>query len=182
MCCFLAIVSNNVPFLNTIKTRLFLSLEWFQWSKELPFPCKSWFFNYFFNFESYLCFIFPFLAWMVYVEWWKWCIPFSWKIVINDFLWESFTKSWIGQFKIVVNNCSNDHHEKDKVSKGAFIVATLALGSWPRQGVVKLWAKWETREHSTCSWECKECEGMNPHTPKWTPMLGVGVPKGLLNL
>ncbi len=29
--------------------------------------------------------------------------------------------------------------------------------------------------HSTCSRECKECEGMNPHTPKWTPMLGVGV-------
>jgi hypothetical protein len=22
----------------------------------------------------------------------------------------------------------------------------------------------------------KECEGMNPHTPKWTPMLGIGVP------
>jgi hypothetical protein len=21
----------------------------------------------------------------------------------------------------------------------------------------------------------KECEGMNPHTPKWTPMLGVGI-------
>jgi hypothetical protein len=31
--------------------------------------------------------------------------------------------------------------------------------------------------HITCSRECKEfreCEGMNPHTPKWTPMLGVG--------
>jgi hypothetical protein len=22
----------------------------------------------------------------------------------------------------------------------------------------------------------KECKGMNPHTPKWTPILGVGVP------
>jgi hypothetical protein len=22
----------------------------------------------------------------------------------------------------------------------------------------------------------KECEGMNPHPPKWTPILGVGVP------
>jgi hypothetical protein len=28
--------------------------------------------------------------------------------------------------------------------------------------------------HITCSQECKECEGVNPHTPKWTPMLGVG--------
>jgi hypothetical protein len=27
----------------------------------------------------------------------------------------------------------------------------------------------------------KECEGMNPHTPKGTPMLGVGVPNGLPN-
>jgi len=22
----------------------------------------------------------------------------------------------------------------------------------------------------------RECEGMNPHTPKWTPILGVGIP------
>ncbi len=35
--------------------------------------------------------------------------------------------------------------------------------------------------HFTCSRECKECEGMNPHTPKGTPMLGVGVPKGFWN-
>jgi hypothetical protein len=40
--------------------------------------------------------------------------------------------------------------------------------------------------HITCSQECKEsreCEGMNPHTPKWTPTLGVGEsrsPKGTL--
>ncbi len=45
-------------------------------------------------------------------------------------------------------------------------VVTLALGSRPRQGVARLRAKWETQEHSTCSQECKECEGMNPHTPK----------------
>jgi hypothetical protein len=61
-------------------------------------------------------------------------------------------------------------------------VATLALGSRPRQGVARLRAKWETREHSTCSRECKECEGMSPHTPKWTPLLGVGVSKRLPNL
>jgi hypothetical protein len=53
-------------------------------------------------------------------------------------------------------------------------VATLALGSRPKKGVARLRAKRETRE-------CKECEGMNPHTLKWTPMLGVGVPNGLLN-
>jgi hypothetical protein len=27
----------------------------------------------------------------------------------------------------------------------------------------------------------KECEGMNPHTPKWTLILRVGVPNGLPN-
>jgi hypothetical protein len=37
------------------------------------------------------------------------------------------------------------------------------------------------RSHFTCSRECKECEGMNPHTPKGTPMLVVGVPKGFPN-
>jgi hypothetical protein len=33
----------------------------------------------------------------------------------------------------------------------------------------------------TCSRECKECEGMNPHTHKWIPVLGVGVSNGLPN-
>jgi hypothetical protein len=61
-------------------------------------------------------------------------------------------------------------------------VTTLALGSRPRQGVARWRAKRETREHVTCPRECKECEGMNPHTPMWTPMLGVGVLKGLPNL
>jgi hypothetical protein len=39
--------------------------------------------------------------------------------------------------------------------------------------------------HLTCSWECKECkecEGMNPHTPKWTPIVRVGIPNGFPNL
>jgi hypothetical protein len=72
--------------------------------------------------------------------------------------------------------------EKIYICERAHDVATLALGSRPRQGATRLRAKWETREHSTCSRECKECEGMSPHTPKWTPMLGVGVPKGLSKL
>ncbi len=31
-------------------------------------------------------------------------------------------------------------------------------------------ATWESHLHS------REYEGMNPHTPKWTPTLGVGMP------
>ncbi len=54
----------------------------------------------------------------------------------------------------------------DRLLTMMYNVTTLALGSRPRQGVARLRAKWETREHSTCSRECKECEGMSPHTPK----------------
>jgi hypothetical protein len=80
------------------------------------------------------------------------------------------------------NNCNtkgghNNNDTKGFHNKGN--VATLALGLRPRQGVARLQAKRETREHFTCSQECKECEGMNP--PKWTPMLGIRVPKGLPN-
>jgi hypothetical protein len=46
-------------------------------------------------------------------------------------------------------------------------VVTLALGL---QGCGP---KGRPRNHLTWSQECKECEGMNPHTPKWTLMLGV---------
>jgi hypothetical protein len=57
------------------------------------------------------------------------------------------------------------------------IVATLALGSQPRQVLARVWAKGEAREsHFMPSGVQKECEGMNPHTPKGAPTLGVGVP------
>jgi len=51
-------------------------------------------------------------------------------------------------------------------------VTTLTLGSRPRQrhGKVQVGsATWESYLHS------RECEGMNPHTPKWTFILGVGI-------
>jgi hypothetical protein len=50
---------------------------------------------------------------------------------------------------------------------------TLILGSQPRQRHGKVWAEsttWESHLHS------QECEGMNPHIPKWTFILGVGIP------
>jgi hypothetical protein len=55
----------------------------------------------------------------------------------------------------------------------AFNVATLALGLQPMQGVARLRAKREAGSHFTCSQECKECEGMNPHIHKWTLMLQI---------
>jgi hypothetical protein len=56
-------------------------------------------------------------------------------------------------------------------------VATLALGSQPRQRAYKV----EGQEGSPgvtphAPGSVGKCEGMNPHTPKATPTLGDGVP------
>ncbi len=53
------------------------------------------------------------------------------------------------------------------------IVMTLALGLQPRQKHGKVGANSATQEPHLHSWEC---EGMNPHIPKWIPTLGVGIP------
>jgi hypothetical protein len=55
------------------------------------------------------------------------------------------------------------------------IVATLALGSRPRQGLARLQAKRKPESEG-------KCKGMNPHTPKGASTLGVWSPHGLLNL
>jgi hypothetical protein len=54
------------------------------------------------------------------------------------------------------------------------IVATLALGSWPRQRLARLWAKRKPQNEG-------KSEGMNPHTPKWASILRVWSPKSLEN-
>jgi hypothetical protein len=41
-------------------------------------------------------------------------------------------------------------------------VATLVLGSRPRQGVARLRAKREAESHAECSWECKRMWGNRP--------------------
>jgi hypothetical protein len=55
------------------------------------------------------------------------------------------------------------------------IVATLALGSWPRQGLARLGAKRKPRSEG-------KCEGMNLHIPKGTSILGVWSLGGLSNI
>jgi hypothetical protein len=50
--------------------------------------------------------------------------------------------------------------------KWSLIVATLALGSRPRQGLTKVRAKSEVGVKFYVPGSAKECEGMNPHTPK----------------
>jgi hypothetical protein len=53
------------------------------------------------------------------------------------------------------------------------VVATIALGSQPRQGLAG--CKLGVTFHVLGS--AKECEGMNLHTPKWIPILGVREPQ-----
>jgi hypothetical protein len=65
-------------------------------------------------------------------------------------------------------------HSQFMLFKG-WLVATLALGLQPRQGLAKVRAKSELGSHISCSRECKRVWGNEPHTPKWAPTLGVGV-------
>jgi hypothetical protein len=58
-----------------------------------------------------------------------------------------------------------------KISKPS--VTTLTLGSQPKQRHEKVQVEGATRESHLHS---QKCEGMNPHTPKWTPTLGVKIP------
>jgi hypothetical protein len=61
-----------------------------------------------------------------------------------------------------------------KKSVIAASVATLALGSRPRQRLTRLGAKSKPKNE-------RKCEGMNPHTPKGASTLGVWSPDGFLN-
>jgi hypothetical protein len=56
-------------------------------------------------------------------------------------------------------------------------VTTLALGSWPRAKECKgVGQEGNPRVTSHAFGSVEECEGMNPHTPKWAPTLGVWIP------
>ncbi len=57
------------------------------------------------------------------------------------------------------------------------VVATLALGSRPRQkGLQGCGPKGSPGVTSGTPGSVGKCEGVNPHTPKATPTLGDGVP------
>jgi hypothetical protein len=59
-------------------------------------------------------------------------------------------------------------HGVDLGEGTTFHVVTLALGSRPRQGFARLWAKRNPRSEG-------KCEGMNLHIPKGASILGVGI-------
>ncbi len=57
----------------------------------------------------------------------------------------------------------------------ATCVATLALGSRPKQRFARLQAKKEVENHTTYSRECERVWGNEPSHPRKSPTLGVGV-------
>ncbi len=60
-------------------------------------------------------------------------------------------------------------------------VTTLALGSQPKQGLAKVRTKrWSPKGTFHAPRSVGECEGMNLHTLKWVPTLGVGAPMNFL--
>jgi len=63
----------------------------------------------------------------------------------------------------------------------SLIVATLALGSQPRQGFVKVQAKIEPRSHISCSRECKRVSGNQPSHSQVNSHFRNWCPNGLLN-
>ncbi len=110
--------------------------------------------------------------------------------IITKFLYECILTQFECPFTIVIDKefislmipssilhiifCWNMWVLQPIILKG--IVATLALGSRPRQkGLQRCGPRLSPRVTFSCPGSAKECEGENPHTPKWIPMLGVRV-------
>jgi len=94
--------------------------------------------------------------------------------------WENLPWTWNYPFALLTLYMPYDVFQKSQnVSMYPHIihVVTLALGLWPRQELVKVWAKSKAREsHFMLPGVWKSVREMNLHTPKWVPTLGVGIP------
>ncbi len=77
-------------------------------------------------------------------------------------------------FKRIEKHVARPKHAQN-FQNNNWIVATLALGSRPKQGFTRLRAKRKPGSEG-------KCEGMNPHTPKRVPTLGVWNPDGIPSL
>jgi hypothetical protein len=83
--------------------------------------------------------------------------------------------SCIKEFIIYSSNFNKISTMDINMHRYVIIVATLALGSRPRQGLARLQAKRKPGSEG-------KCEGMNSHTSKGAFTLGVWSPGGLPNL
>ncbi len=82
------------------------------------------------------------------------------------------TKIGIYSEKIKVFHCKSQVFRTSKiVFKRKDIVATLVMGSRPRQRLIKVRAKNEPKNHISCSWECKrEWRNEPPHSQVSPPL------------
>jgi hypothetical protein len=69
----------------------------------------------------------------------------------------------------------NTRHRSNLGEATTFPVATLTLGSRPRQRFARLWNKKEAKNHTTYSQECERVWGNEPSHPQGVSTLGVGV-------
>jgi hypothetical protein len=102
----------------------------------------------------------------------KYHVKFSW--------WSNFCKFSIDKNENVILHLRIAH--SSCLWLESTNVATLALGSRPKQGLTKVRAKNEAHESHFMLSGVGECEGMNLHILKWAPTLGVEILIGFLNI
>jgi hypothetical protein len=105
----------------------------------------------------------------------KWCFYDGFWTPSRLFSPKRFNK-WIPLVVFILfSHCTS--HIPPQITCVFGIVVTLTLGSWPKQGLVKVWVKSESPGIIFLTPESvRECENMNLHTSKWAPTLGVRVP------
>ncbi len=85
--------------------------------------------------------------------------------------------AYLGNLALVVSIITNRFmvNQHPFIFEALACVMTLTLGSWPRQGHGRCGSIMQLRSHIHIPKNARECEGMNPHTPKWTFTLGVRI-------
>jgi hypothetical protein len=79
-------------------------------------------------------------------------------------------ESWPASLSEAITKVENfsdvGRSDKSGFKKDNKFVATLALACDQGKGVARCGPRSRPESHITYSRECKECEGMSPHTPK----------------
>jgi hypothetical protein len=73
---------------------------------------------------------------------------------------------------VLKNTSKLNRKQKIRKRNQEYIIMTLTLGLRPRQRHGKM----RVNNHIHTLRNARKCKGMSPHTPKWTPTLGIGVP------
>jgi hypothetical protein len=84
-------------------------------------------------------------------------------------------------YELIITLKNYDGSLKFNSTFPSHIVATLALGSRPRQGLARGWAKRKPKNHISCSRECKREWGNKPSHSQRSSHFGSWSPHGFLN-